>query len=178
MVAISPNYQPMLQQTEELTLFTLQLFIKLWNLLILYYLYQCTMQMSHYKKRHSEFAIPEPEACSFWGTLRRLMSKFCDQYKKMHFSLRGLPCQAETCIAERHLDLHSAMVKCKIGLGRNLSEFSRAQISFNIKTVDVSNVHVSVNRLWDQTSPCQFYTIWNVRCSSDTWLDYKWRYKL
>ena len=26
MVAISPNYEPMLQQTEELTLFTLQLF--------------------------------------------------------------------------------------------------------------------------------------------------------
>ena len=27
----------------------------------------------------------------------------------MHFSLRGSPCQAEACLAERHLDRHSAM---------------------------------------------------------------------
>ena len=27
----------------------------------------------------------------------------------MHFSLRGSPCQAGACLAERHLDLHSAL---------------------------------------------------------------------
>ena len=27
----------------------------------------------------------------------------------MHFSLRGSPCQAEACLAERHIDLHSAL---------------------------------------------------------------------
>ena len=44
----------------------------------------------------------------------------------MHFSLRGSPCQAEACLAERHLDLHSAMVKWfKIKLWLSESDSNR-----------------------------------------------------